>query len=134
MPQPNAQWYDMATLDEMHADLKTEYLKTLAVITNRPMLLKHFHSCTECQTIKTAQEGATEAPAEMPHRELLRRRKIFLLTTGDLTKILGLPPNAGVLFARVTGESDVIEITACSPDYDIVEYGSQPFVSVLEAS
>ncbi len=126
MAQPNAKWYDTATLEEMHADLKTEYLKTLAIIAVRPVLLKHFNSCPECQTIKTAQEGATEAPAEMPHRELLRRRKTFVLNSDDLARMIGIPSNAGVLFLRTSHEDELLEVTVCSPDYDVVPPTVQP--------
>jgi hypothetical protein len=134
MAQPNAKWYDNATLEEMHADLTTEYVKTMAVISDRPSLLRHFRACPECQTIRTAQEGVTEAPVDMPHRELLQRRKIYRLGIADLTKLLGLPANAGILFLGSTAHGDALEVTVCSPDFDPVLYGVEPPRVQLEAS
>lgn len=134
MALPNGKWYDEATLEEMHADLKVEYLKTLAIIAVRPVLLKHFNSCPECQTIKAAQESVTEAPAEMPHRELLRRRKTFVLDSEQITRLLGLPANAGILFLRTSHENELLEVTVCSPDYDVVPYTVQPHYVRVEAA
>jgi len=124
-PIPAGKWYDSGNVEEMHDDLRQDYAHTFRVIEARPGLAKHFEDCPTCQEIRLAKEGAP-APPGMPHRELIRRRMTFVLTADTLTKLLGLPQNSAVLFARVVGEQDIIEVTACSPEYPVVSYGSKP--------
>lgn len=127
MALPQGQWYDLATLDEMHDDLRTSYPATLGMIEDRPQLLKHFRDCAECQGIKTAQEGETQLPDQTPLRELVRRRRDLLLDADDLAEILNLPASAAVLSLGVNETRDMLRVTVCSPDYEDTPIGSDPY-------
>jgi hypothetical protein len=113
MAQPNAKWYDEATLEEMHADLKTEYLKTLAVITNRPMLLKHFNSCAECQTLHHAHHlnETYGSPDGLTHR----RRKV-VLRYSQIHALLGLKSDQAVVALEIKQDPMTLSLIVTGPD------------------
>lgn len=132
MTLPDGKWYDEGNRGEMHDDLRQSYERTLSAIMKRPGTRKHFETCEVCQAIKEAKETEPAPVADMGHRELLRRRKVFMLDIPDLRKLLGLPENADILFMRVTGQNDILEVTACSPDYDVALYSTTPMYSRLQ--
>jgi hypothetical protein len=125
MALPNAKWYDEATLDEMHEDLKREYSKTLAVIADRPVLAKHFTSCVECKTIQKAQEqtGSVELDAH-------RRRKL-VLGYAELHALLGLKPTQEIAALEVRQDPLTLAVILTGPDEPVTLLNVESPISVL---
>jgi hypothetical protein len=131
---PNRKWYDDGNLDEMHADLRESYLRTLQDINRRPRLVAHFKACDVCQEIRSEKEPKLTFTTAVFSQENLRRRKQFLIDQPTMRNILGLGPNEVILFMEVIGEQqEVVAVTVASPDYpSVVPYNSQPPVMVVD--
>lgn len=128
MAQPNAQWYDLATLNEMHDDLRTEYAKTLAVINDRPQLLKHFRDCAECQTIKSAQE--VDQSLRTVQLDAHRRRKLFLRYS-ELHAIMGLKPEQSIVALEITQDPMSLTVIITGPDEPVIPVNVHSPVTAL---
>jgi hypothetical protein len=117
MAQPNAKWYDEATLEEMHEDLGREYLKTLDVIQDRPMLLKHFKDCPECQTHRYAYEARTRSSSV--ELQAHRRRKLILLYS-ELHAILGLKPEQTIGSLEIKQDPMTLSVLITGPNEPMI--------------
>lgn len=128
MALPNAKWYDEATLDEMHEDLKTEYLKTLAVISNRPSLLRHFKSCSECHTIQYAYEANRSQGSVQV--EAHRRRKL-VLRYSELHAVLGLKPEQSIVALEITQDPMSLSVIITGPDEPAIPVSVEAPITAL---
>lgn len=138
---PDGVWYDANNLDQLHADLLADYDRVLAVIQDRPFLRRHFRDCSTCQEVKQVREQRVDAitqadPADptTTFEALVRRRKKFVFSLDEIKKLLGLSTNQAVLFMRVTGEHDTLEVTVCDPSWPVVPYNSEPGVLRIETA
>lgn len=128
MAQPNAKWYDQATLEEMHQDLATEYTKTFAIIEQRPALLKHFNECSECQTFRWAHQETSnlESVELMAHR----RRKL-ILRSHQLHALLGLKPDQRIVSLEIQQDPVTLSVVITGPKEPLIPVHSEaPIVAV----
>lgn len=102
-----APWYDLDTIDQMHADMRAGYAEVAARVANRPVLQKHIRECTVCAELKN---GAGVRPLST------RRRLRVVLDADKIHKLLGLAPEHEIVFMYAEMDPNKIHILVAGAD------------------
>lgn len=109
----DSKWYDLANIDELHQDLRSNYAGVRAVIAERPLLSAHFRNCEDCREIRILNE-TSPMPTPGPRT---RRMKKLILTYADLAALLGLPGDVDIAHVQVNPDPLSVAVVLHSPRY-----------------
>lgn len=123
----DSKWYDLANIDELHRDLRSNYAAVRAVIADRPLLSAHFRNCEDCREIRILNE-TDPMPTPGPRS---RRMKKLVLSYGDLAALLGLPSDVDITHVQVNPDPLSVAVVLHSPRYYEVPVSNElPIVTV----
>lgn len=123
-----SKWYDASGLEELHADLRQDFTRTLEVLSKRPVLRAHFDACSTCQQIREESIAKLPQPQEISGH----RRELVRLDNAKLRFVLGLPADVEIVAATANMDPLYVDLLITGPDIAMVPLSHGATYSKLE--
>lgn len=98
----DGRWYAVDDPDRLHADLRTDYPRTLRAMTRRPALLAAHRDCEVCEEIRHEVHA--------PSGGARRRRIKIVLRPSQLHQLLGMPDSHQVVFVYSVPDPNAVMV------------------------